>query len=110
MEACHREKDIWGLDALEFRPDRFDSLTALQKEAYFPFGLPPHQCPAQPNFGVRFVALLVVVLGSRFGADKARVHFADPALDLHPGTPLPTGRDSMDDWVALLRAQESQAS
>jgi len=34
----HHNKEIWGEDVDEFRPERFDNLTHLQKRSFIPFG------------------------------------------------------------------------
>ena len=47
--AIHREPEIWGQDAEQFRPDRWlqGSLEqqALQTKAFMPFGDGPCNCP-----------------------------------------------------------------
>ncbi|KAL8369930.1 hypothetical protein RB595_000335 [Gaeumannomyces hyphopodioides] len=104
VERCHRHPDIWGADALRFRPERFDNLTPMQKSAYFPFGLSKHQCPAYSGFGERLVTLLVVALARALPPpDKSRLLFrGDGVLDANKTAPLPTGRADMDDWVVLV--------
>ncbi|CAJ0571640.1 unnamed protein product, partial [Mesorhabditis spiculigera] len=39
-----RDPEIWGDDAEEFNPDRWQNLTSEQKEAYLAFGAGPRQC------------------------------------------------------------------
>ncbi|KAK3321500.1 hypothetical protein B0T19DRAFT_404024 [Cercophora scortea] len=104
LERCHRRAEIWGADALEFRPERFDSLTDLQKQAYFPFSIGQHKCPAYAGFGDRMVTMLVVVLGRMLSAEVGVVVFNDEALDADGERlkPLPTGRDDMEGWVLEL--------
>lgn len=107
VEACHCDPIIWGKDAIEFRPDRFDKLTDLQKKAYIPFGLTPHICPAFSGFGERLITLLVTVMGREFGRDKARVVFNDAQLDGSWDKELPTGREDMENWVLVLVSKAS---
>lgn len=44
--SIHRDPEIWGRDALEFRPERFESLDAsvLNSAQFMPFGLGPRNC------------------------------------------------------------------
>lgn len=42
--TLHRSKEIWGLDADEFRPERWEALTTRQKNAFIPFSLGPRGC------------------------------------------------------------------
>jgi hypothetical protein len=53
----HRNKNVWGADALEFRPDRFkEELTSEQKNCYLPFSI---SCPARHNFAYSFAGVIV---------------------------------------------------
>ena len=102
IEQCHREPAIWGGDALRFDPRRFmQGLTEDQKEAYMPFSIKPHSCPAERGFGVRAIILLVAVLARRFGtrAKGARIVFNDNELDNDMDAARPNSRDSAEAWL-----------
>ncbi|CAK7229021.1 hypothetical protein SCUCBS95973_007076 [Sporothrix curviconia] len=104
VSALHRDRDIWGPDSLEFRPSRFhDDMAAEQQHAYMPFGLPLHRCPAYDGFGERIILLLVAVLCTRLGPDKASIVYNDARLDGNKEAELPSGRYDMEDWVLALR-------
>ena len=98
VQALHRDLDVWGHDALEFRPERFDNLTPLQEKAYFPFSLGSHKCPAFGGFGNRMVTMLVVSMGRVLSPEAGKLNFRDAKLDNEVGIPLPTGRDEMEKW------------
>ena len=42
--SIHHSKEIWGADADEFRPERWESLTPRQKNAFIPFSYGPRAC------------------------------------------------------------------
>ncbi|RYP92436.1 hypothetical protein DL770_001453 [Monosporascus sp. CRB-9-2] len=42
--TIHHSKEIWGPDADEFRPERWESLTPRQKNAFIPFSYGPRAC------------------------------------------------------------------
>ncbi|KAM0286509.1 hypothetical protein ACHAQH_000937 [Verticillium albo-atrum] len=42
--SIHHSKDIWGLDADDFRPERWDVVTDRQKNAFIPFSYGPRAC------------------------------------------------------------------
>lgn len=42
--SIHHSTDIWGDDADEFRPERWDDLTPRQKNAFIPFSYGPRAC------------------------------------------------------------------
>ncbi|RYC56870.1 hypothetical protein CHU98_g9337 [Xylaria longipes] len=120
VEACHRDCDVWGTDALQFRPTRFHNwsredatktsrrTTQLglhtndwEKLSYFPFGVGRHICPAAAGFGDKIIALLVVELTRRFGTRQTglEIHFGDVEIEQQVSTPLPSGRNDMENWV-----------
>ncbi|KAF4463507.1 Cytochrome P450 [Fusarium albosuccineum] len=103
VESMHHDVQIWGLDALEFRPSRFGALIQDQKDAYMPFGVGRNTCPAINGFGRKMISSLVVALITRLGTREsgARVWFGDDKLDIDMRAPLPTGRNDMGQWVIL---------
>lgn len=42
--SIHHSKAIWGPDADEFRPERWESVTPRQKNAFIPFSYGPRSC------------------------------------------------------------------
>lgn len=42
--SIHHSREVWGPDADEFRPERWVSLTARQKNAFIPFSYGPRSC------------------------------------------------------------------
>ncbi|KAK5652132.1 hypothetical protein OQA88_10774 [Cercophora sp. LCS_1] len=42
--SIHHSKEIWGEDADEFRPERWEGLTTRQKNAFIPFSYGPRSC------------------------------------------------------------------
>jgi cytochrome P450 len=56
VQHIHRDKNVWGSDALDFRPDRFKELSAEQKKCYLPFSI---SCPARNGFAYGFAGAIV---------------------------------------------------
>ncbi|KAJ0163398.1 Cytochrome P450 [Colletotrichum tanaceti] len=108
VESMHHDERIWGPDALEFRPNRFDRLTRDQEHAYMPFGVGKNACPAENGFGRKMISSLVVVLVTRLGTGEsgAGVRLGDDDLDNDPRAPLPTGRNDAEKWVVSLGSRE----
>ncbi|KUI59811.1 Benzoate 4-monooxygenase [Cytospora mali] len=42
--SVHHSKEVWGPDADEFRPERWDNITPRQKNAFIPFSFGPRAC------------------------------------------------------------------
>lgn len=42
--SIHHSKEIWGEDADEFRPERWETVTPRQKNAFIPFSYGPRAC------------------------------------------------------------------
>ncbi|THV54868.1 hypothetical protein BGAL_0018g00240 [Botrytis galanthina] len=47
FRSMHLDKDLWGADAGEFRPERWEKLGTAQTRAYIPFSKGDRVCPAQ---------------------------------------------------------------
>ncbi|KAI0548906.1 cytochrome P450 [Xylaria curta] len=127
VEACHRDQQVWGADALQFKPTRFHSwfgedatkkagqitrssvnTKEQEKLSYFPFGVGKHICPAAAGFGEKMITLLVVELTRRFGTRQTglEIHFGDIEIQHRVCTPLPSGRDDMENWVLEAKGQD----
>ena len=50
LQASHHSLEVWGLDALEFKPERMRWLTKEQQTAFIPFSTGPIACPARQAF------------------------------------------------------------
>ncbi|KAI1431822.1 cytochrome P450 [Xylaria sp. CBS 124048] len=121
VEACQRNEQIWGPDALEFKPTRFRDWASestvvsvsmealglmnskeLKRLSYFPFGVGRHECPAAGLFGERMITLLVAELAAFFIRYPGGLNLRFGNIkDLRKiPTPLPSDRSEMDDWFA----------
>jgi cytochrome P450 len=47
VTALHRRKDLWGEDAEDFRPERWEKIQGQGAWIYQPFGGGPRNCPGQ---------------------------------------------------------------
>ena len=68
IAAMHRDKEIWGEDADEFKPERFGggvSEACMYPQAYMPFGYGPRICLGQ-HFAIIETKLALVLLLSKF--------------------------------------------
>ncbi|KAI2641029.1 hypothetical protein GGS21DRAFT_354152 [Xylaria nigripes] len=120
VEACQRDAQIWGPDALEFKPTRFHSFTSkntasllrramglkshaenLKSHSYFPFGVGAHKCPASTGFGEKIITLLVVELArdflTRYGVFAIRI-----ANKQCIPTLLPSDRTDLESFIVEL--------
>jgi len=63
--TIHHSKEIWGPDADEFRPERWETLTERQKEAFIPFSYGPRACVGR-NVAEMEMALIVSTVFRNF--------------------------------------------
>lgn len=61
--TIHHSREIWGLDALEFVPERWDPnrLTAQQKAAFMPFGVGSRACIGRNLAEMELVCIVATV-------------------------------------------------
>lgn len=68
ITAIHRDKEIWGEDADEFKPERFErgvSEACKYPQAYLPFGLGTRMCIG-PKFSIIEAKIALILLLSNF--------------------------------------------
>jgi benzoate 4-monooxygenase len=63
--TIHHSKEIWGSDADEFRPERWENTTDRQKDAFIPFSYGPRACVGR-NVAEMELALIVSTTFRRY--------------------------------------------
>ncbi|CZR54201.1 cytochrome P450 67 [Phialocephala subalpina] len=66
--TIHHSKEIWGSNADEFVPDRWDNLTEKQKNGFIPFSYGPRSCVGR-NVAEMELALIVATTFRRYQFD-----------------------------------------
>lgn len=64
-----RDKKIWGEGHDQFRPERFASLSSLQKQSYFPFGFGRRACLGESLARIELPMILASIL------QRHEIHF-----------------------------------
>ncbi|RCV26313.1 hypothetical protein SETIT_5G235400v2 [Setaria italica] len=84
----HHDKDVWGEDADEFRPERFaDGISRASRDspAFFPFGWGPRICVGQSFALVEAkMALSSILQHFYFGLSPSYTHAPFPVSTLQP--------------------------
>ncbi|KIX03199.1 uncharacterized protein Z518_06751 [Rhinocladiella mackenziei CBS 650.93] len=78
VHLMHRRKDIWGPDADDFRPDRWQNRKPIHAFEYLPFNAGPRICLGQ-QFALTEAGYVVVRLVQRFEAVQAQEGVGMPA-------------------------------
>jgi len=71
--TMHHSRDIWGSDADEFRPERWEKLTERQKQAFIPFSYGPRSCVGR-NVAEMELALIVSTVFRRYEFELYQDH------------------------------------
>ena len=88
--TIHHSKEIWGSDADEFRPERWEKVTEQQKAAFIPFSYGPRACVGR-NVAEMELALIVGTVFRRYefelrqGEMETREGFLRKPLGLEVG-------------------------
>ncbi|PON92492.1 Cytochrome P450 [Trema orientale] len=90
IPTLHRDPDVWGPDANEFKPERFADGVAqacrLSPQAYIPFGLGPRLCLGK-NFAMVELKVIVSLIISKFSFSLSPKYRHSPAyrMIVEPG-------------------------
>ncbi|KAI6846115.1 Benzoate [Hortaea werneckii] len=71
--TMHHSKEIWGPDADEYRPERWEKLTDMQKQAFIPFSYGPRACVGR-NVAEMELALIVATVFRRYEFELYQDH------------------------------------
>ncbi|KAI7147047.1 Benzoate [Hortaea werneckii] len=71
--TMHHSKEIWGPDADEYRPERWEKLTDTQKQAFIPFSYGPRICVGR-NVAEMELALIVATVFRRYEFELYQDH------------------------------------
>ncbi|POR39142.1 Uncharacterized protein TPAR_00657 [Tolypocladium paradoxum] len=88
--TIHHSKEVWGEDAEEYRPERWEHATPRQKSAFIPFSHGPRACVGR-NVGIMEMKLIVATWARRYsvtlrqGEMQTREGFLRKPLGLEVG-------------------------
>lgn len=85
IPIVHQNPDVWGPDAHQFHPTRFENgVTGACKspQAYIPFGAGPRICAGQ-NFAMAELKVIIAVVLSKFGFALSPKYQHSPVIKLN---------------------------
>jgi benzoate 4-monooxygenase len=71
--TIHHSKEIWGSDADEFRPERWENATVRQKNAFIPFSYGPRGCVGR-NVAEMEMKMIVATWARRYDVQLRQDH------------------------------------
>ena len=101
----HRDKRIWGDDADEFNPSRFQNGTtkaAKVPHALLAFSIGPRSCMGQ-NFAMLEAKSVMAVILQKFSFTLSPKHAPVDLLTLQPKYGLPVILRLLDAWNCMMR-------
>ncbi|GJN88360.1 hypothetical protein Rhopal_001325-T1 [Rhodotorula paludigena] len=88
--TTHRDAEVWGDDAYEFKPERWLAETQEMKAAFIPFSIGGRNCPGQ-NLAMYDMRLFLAVLARNFDV-KPAAHTSSSSMEPYDLTTVsPTG-------------------
>ncbi|KUJ14336.1 putative cytochrome P450 oxidoreductase [Mollisia scopiformis] len=102
--AIHRSEEVYGSDALVFKPERWENVEALKERggSFFPFLLGPRACPGQ-QYALQETSYVIIRLLQTFKEIKPRD--SRPWKE-HMGLNL---RNDNGCWLEVVRDEEAIA-
>lgn len=80
----HQHQDLWGLDANQFKPDRFANGTSgacKMPQAYMPFGVGTRTCAGQ-HFAMAELKVILSLILSKFSLSLSPAYQHSPVFRL----------------------------
>lgn len=107
IEACQRDREVWGSQSLEFLPARWIGESTSNAKSFMPFGGSLFRCPAKEEFGPRMIGLLVAALAHGISKDNGWTLNNDEIWDGQgPHPPLDSSREAYRSLSILRRGED----